>query len=229
MIRLHGITKQYRTGTTTHVVLQGLELEVTPAQLVAVLGRSGSGKTTLLNIIGGLETAYQGRAMVAGKLLRELDDNELSSFRNLTVGFVFQAFYLLEHLSCRDNVALPALFVPPQQQMSRHQERQRAAELLDAVGLGDKANAKAHRLSGGERQRLAVARALFHRPPLLLCDEITGNLDRQSGEKILELLQQASRQRGVTVVVATHDPQVAQLADRVVRLRDGVVVPEDPM
>jgi putative ABC transport system ATP-binding protein len=215
-----------RTFDAQRPVLRGLDLDVAEGELVAVVGRSGAGKTTLLNVIGGLDAGYQGSVEVGGRRLAELDDRELSAFRNRSVGFVFQAYNLLDHLTVAENVLLPSLFTRARVGAGGHREaRARALAALSAVGLADRCDDRPAVLSGGERQRVAIARALLQRAPVLLCDEPTGNLDEATGADVAELLQEVRRARGVTVVVTTHDRAIRRLADRVLELRDGLLVP----
>ena len=228
MIRARGLFKSYRTGKSSLEVLRGVDLEVADGEFVAVVGRSGSGKSTLLGILGGLDTDYTGNVTVGGQDLRKLSDAQLSAYRNASIGFVFQAFHLLDHLSCRDNVALPALFVRGAGQASSGSEaaaRARADELLARVGIAEKAEVRPSTLSGGQKQRLAIARALFHRPALLIGDEPTGNLDSGTAEDVLALFLKLCRDDKVTLVLVTHDPTIARAADRVIEMRDGLIAP----
>jgi putative ABC transport system ATP-binding protein len=209
-------------------VLADLDLDVEDGEFVAVVGPSGVGKTTLLNVIGGLDTRFDGRVEVAGHALRELDDGPLSAFRGRTVGFVFQAYNLLEHLTAAENVSLPWIFVSREHGPGRRRDAgRRAFELLERVGLGERAGDRPSTMSGGERQRIALARALFLRPSLLLCDEPTGNLDEATGAVIAEVLQEAHEVEGVTVLAATHDRSLEALADRVLELRAGRLIGAD--
>lgn len=224
MIRVRGLHKSYRlAGTRAGAelpVLRGVDFDVAAGEFVAVVGRSGSGKSTLLGILGGLDTEFTGEVTVDGRELRRLSDAELSRYRNETIGFVFQSFHLLGHLSCQDNVALPALF-----RRGRKEPREalltRARELLERVGIADKALARPTTLSGGQKQRLAIARALFHDPRLLICDEPTGNLDSASAAAVLGLFTGLCKTAGVTLLVVTHDPSIAKAADRIIEIRDG--------
>ncbi len=228
MIRARGLFKSYRTGKSSLEVLRGVDLEVADGEFVAVVGRSGSGKSTLLGILGGLDTDYTGNVTVGGQDLRKLSDAQLSAYRNASIGFVFQSFHLLDHLSCRDNVALPALFVRGAGQASSGSEaaaRARADELLARVGIAEKAEVRPSTLSGGQKQRLAIARALFHRPALLIGDEPTGNLDSGTAEDVLALFLKLCRDDKVTLVLVTHDPTIARAADRVIEMRDGLIAP----
>ena len=227
MIRARGLHKSYRTGKSELPVLRGVDLDVADGEFVAVVGRSGSGKSTLLGILGGLDTDYRGTVEVGGHDLHKLPDAALSAYRNASIGFVFQAFHLLDHLSCRDNVALPALFVRGREAASDAVARARAEELLARVGIPEKADAKPSTLSGGQKQRLAIARALFHRPALLIGDEPTGNLDSTTAEDVLALFTGMCRDDKVTLVLVTHDPTIARAADRVIEMRDGLIAPAE--
>lgn len=225
MIRARGVHKSYRLGAGRNAallpVLRGVDFDVAAGEFVALVGRSGSGKSTLLGLLGGLDTDYTGELTVAGKDLRTLSDAELSAYRNSTIGFVFQAFHLLDHLSCEDNVALPALFGPGKER--KEARRARARELMEHVGIADKVGTRPGTLSGGQKQRLAIARALYHRPSLLICDEPTGNLDSASAAAILGLFRRLRDASGVTLLIVTHDPAIAAAADRVIEIRDGVI------
>jgi putative ABC transport system ATP-binding protein len=226
MIRARGLHKSYRTGKTELPVLLGVDLEIAAGEFVAITGRSGSGKSTLLGILGGLDTDYRGEVEVAGHDLHKLSDSGLSAYRNRTIGFVFQSFHLLDHLSCLDNVMLPALFA--KEQGSPAELLIRAKTLLEKVGIPEKAHSRPGTLSGGQKQRLAVARALFHRPALLIGDEPTGNLDSTSASSVLALFTALCKDEKVTLVLVTHDAGIASQADRVIEIRDGLAVkPED--
>lgn len=225
MIRARGIRKSYRLAGARAgelQVLRGVDFDVADGEFAAVVGRSGSGKSTLLALLGGLDSDFSGELAVAGKELRSLSDAELSAYRNATVGFVFQAFHLLDHLSCEDNVALPALFRRGGKE-STEARLTRARELMESVGIADKIGARPGTLSGGQKQRLAIARALYHRPQLLICDEPTGNLDSASAAAIIALFRRLRDESGVTLMIVTHDPTIAAVADRVIEIRDGVV------
>jgi putative ABC transport system ATP-binding protein len=215
VIRLEGVEKRYGG----EAVLRGVSLSVAPGELLSLVGRSGSGKSTLLSIIGALDRRYRGKATVLDHDLHALDEPSLARFRNREVGFVFQAFNLLDHLTARENVSLPAYFADGPS--PRADERALAA--LARVGIADKANARPSELSGGQKQRVAIARALFHEPKLLLCDEPTGNLDSDTGRQIIELFAELNR-GGLTLVIVTHEERVSSVARRVVRLEDGRIV-----
>jgi len=219
VIRLEGVRKRYPGAEID--VLRGIDLAIEEHEFVSIVGRSGTGKTTLLNLIGGLDAAFDGVVEVAGRDLRVLGESEISAFRNRTVGHVFQAYHLLDHLSCRENVALAALFFRGDARRDATWTRHRADEVLESVGLTGAGSRRPTTLSGGERQRIALARALFNRPKILLCDEPTGNLDTETGREVVELLSSLHREREITVVAATHDEAIAAAGARVLHLRDG--------
>jgi putative ABC transport system ATP-binding protein len=219
VVSLSGIEKEYGEEP----VLRGISLTVAAGELTSLIGRSGSGKSTLLHVIGGLDRRYRGKAVVLGVDLATLDDRALSRFRNGQVGFVFQAFHLLEHMTCAENVALPAYFESAEAGAATGKERERAREALDRVGIAAFADKLPGQLSGGQKQRVAIARALFHRPRLLLADEPTGNLDSETGKTIIELFQKLNGD-GLTMIVVTHEERVSQAAKRVIRLEDGKIV-----
>lgn len=203
-------------------VLRGASLSLRRGELVALIGRSGSGKSTLLHILGGLDRDFTGSVKVFGEELATKSDRDLCRLRNQEIGFVFQAFHLLDHLSCVENVALPNAFSG--QPLPRSQAVARAIEALGRVGLAERAQARPRELSGGQRQRVAIARALFFRPRLLLCDEPTGNLDASTGQHIIELFS-ALNAEGLSLLLVTHEPRVAEVATRIVRIEAGVVLP----
>jgi len=219
VIRLENLRKRYLGADVD--VLRGIDLVIEPHDFLSIVGRSGSGKTTLLNVIGGLDGVFEGEVSVAGLDLRALSDAEISDFRNRTVGHVFQAYHLLDHLTCGENVALAALFTRGESRRDAPWIHSRADELLDAVGLRGAGARRPSTLSGGERQRIAIARALFNRPQILLCDEPTGNLDIETGREVVDLLSTLHREHDVTIIAATHDEGIAAAGRRVLRLRDG--------
>lgn len=222
MIRLRQVTKRYGTARADEPALVGIDLDIVAGEHVALLGPSGSGKTTLLNLIGGLDRAYEGTVSVNAIDLAPLSDAALARIRSSTIGFVFQHYGLLDHLSVVDNVTLPGAFGDDVAR-TRAESTARAMQLLERVGIAHKATALPPTLSGGQRQRVAVARALFNHPKLLLCDEPTGSLDTHTGAGVIRLLE-ALNAEGVTLVTVTHDARVASSARRVVRLEDGRVV-----
>jgi putative ABC transport system ATP-binding protein len=215
VIFLETVEKQYGAQP----VLRGISLSVADGELLSLVGRSGSGKSTLLHIMGGLDRRYRGRATVLGQDLHALDDRALARFRNREVGFIFQAFNLLDHLTALENVKLPSYF----NSGPAPDDDARAQAALARVGIGDKAAARPSELSGGQKQRVAIARALFHQPRLLLCDEPTGNLDSDTGQQIIELFRKLN-QDGLTLVIVTHEERVSSVASRVLRLEDGRLI-----
>ena len=220
MVEARSLVREYVTpGGTVHAVA-GIDLNIERSHLVAVRGRSGSGKTTLLSLIGTLDRPTSGTVVVDGMPVSELPEAKLVGFRRQKIGFIFQAFGLLPILSAAENVEVPLRLVGTDPSV----REQRVAELLDHVGLGDRMHHRPHELSGGEQQRVAIARALANRPHLLLADEPTGQLDSQTGHGIMTLLRGLVRSEGVTAVVATHDPAMLDVADRIIELRDGRIV-----
>lgn len=220
MIHLTNISRQYGQGETATQALRSVSFNISPGAFVKVVGTSGSGKTTLLNIIGGLDTEYTGTAVVSGKDLKALGDRELSRFRNETVGFVFQHFYLLDHLDALQNVALASFF----SSQGEPDSLRRAQEVLIRVGLKDKLNHFPSQLSGGQKQRVAIARALFNRPQLILADEPTGNLDTRTGTQIISIFESLNRDDGLTILVVTHEDHLFPSSTQTIRLEDGRVV-----
>lgn len=216
---VHGLGKRYRIGSAAVDALADVDLDVGDGEWLAVVGPSGSGKSTLLNLIGGLDRPTSGTLAVDGRDIAALSSDELARYRRETVGFIFQAFRLLAHLTATENVALPLILAGADHAMAES----RAVGLLERVGLADRAAHRPPQLSAGEQQRVAVARALVNDPRLLLADEPTGNLDATAAASLLDLLGSLRTAGGLTLVVATHDPIVAARADRVVRLRAGRV------
>jgi putative ABC transport system ATP-binding protein len=215
VIDVQGLVKRY--PESPHPVLDGLSLEAHPGEWVAVTGPSGAGKSTLLHVLGGLDPVFQGRVRVGGVALLGLGDRGLAQFRRTQVGFVFQAFHLVADLSALDNVRLGGFFGSG---LSEAEARARARVLLEQVGLAERAQDPPARLSGGERQRVALARALFGHPPVLLCDEPTGNLDTESGAQMVALLR-SQREAGTCVLTVTHEARLCAAADRVLSLVEG--------
>jgi putative ABC transport system ATP-binding protein len=216
LVELLGLTKHYGDGPARRAALDGIALSIEEGELVSVLGPSGSGKSTLLGIIGGLDRAYEGRAVVLGSDLHALADEPLSRLRGEHIGFVFQAFHLLPHLTVLDNVLAPALFASKDAGL-----RARGLALLDRLGLADRAGDTPAHLSGGQRQRVAIARALLRRPKLLLCDEPTGNLDAETGARTIALFRELYGEGGLTIVAVTHEERLAEIATRTLRIRAG--------
>lgn len=218
LIELIDVKKIYKMGVELIRALDGVSIEVYPNEYVAVMGPSGSGKSTLMNMIGCLDTPSEGSYYLRGQNVGEMVDDELAEIRNHEVGFVFQTFNLLPRVNCLQNVELPLIYSGK----TRNQRRQMAERALDQVGLSDRVTHKPNELSGGQRQRVAVARALVNNPALVLADEPTGNLDTKTGQEIMLLFETLYR-RGNTLMVVTHEEEVAHHARRIVRLRDGLV------
>ena len=228
VLALREVTRTFDDGTRRREIVRGVSLEVSAGEMVALVGPSGCGKTTLLTLMGGLDGGFGGEALLLGQNLAALSDDARTQLRNQAVGFVFQAFHLLEHLSVVENVELPLWLLPARR--PRKEERARAEEALTRVGLGERLHEPVRQLSGGERQRVAIARALINRPRLLLADEPTGNLDHQTGKVIYELFDQIRRGAAgepCAVVVATHDRGLANAAERVFAMSDGRLQPEE--
>lgn len=216
LITARNLAKIYRMGEERVRALDGVDFDIAEGEFAAIVGPSGSGKSTLMNLIGGLDRASDGVLTIAGGTLAKMNDATLAAFRNKRIGFVFQSFNLLPRLTALENVELPMIYsgIPPSRR------RKRAAELLAEVGLGERGRHRPTQLSGGQQQRVAIARALSCAPSLLLADEPTGALDTRTGAEILGLFQQLNR-NGVTIVIVTHDPGVANNAQRVIEMRDG--------
>jgi len=219
MLRVENLARQYSTGDKRQVVFDRLTFSVEKGETVALLGASGSGKTTLLNLISGIDTPDSGNVLLDGVDVHALAEPERTLLRRRHIGFVFQFFNLIPTLKVGENVALPLELLGEDD----NDAQRRAAALLDDVGLGGLAGRYPETLSGGEQQRAAIARALAHRPTLLLADEPTGNLDEDTGDRIIELLTGLARQQGTTMLLVTHSNRVAQAADRVLRLSHGHV------
>lgn len=216
LIDLKNVTKVYRLGDETLHALDGINLEVQAGEFVAIVGPSGSGKTTLANIIGGLDRPTSGTVVVDGNDLSHVRDGKLSAYRNRYLGFVFQSFNLQGTQTALENVMLPLVF----SKMRSKERKVRAMECLHAVGLGDRLKHRPSQLSGGQRQRVAIARALAVKPRIIIADEPTGNLDSARGEEIMKLLKGLNAQ-GITLLIITHDPNIARQAGRIVQIRDG--------
>jgi putative ABC transport system ATP-binding protein len=222
LVRLEDVTKEYRLGGDTVHALRGVSLELAEGELAVVHGRSGSGKTTLLNMIGGLDRPTSGRVAVAGTEVSALDEARLVAFRRETIGFVFQGFGLIPILSAAENVEVPLRL----RRVDPAERTQRVRELLRIVDLDGRANHRPQELSGGEQQRVAIVRALANEPRLLIADEPTGQLDSERARTIMTLVRRLVGERGISAIVATHDPLLIGMADRRVALRDGAIVPE---
>ncbi|MDD5574580.1 MAG: ABC transporter ATP-binding protein [Candidatus Omnitrophica bacterium] len=224
MLKAFHLEKTYRQGSKELTVLKGVTLEVRRSEIVGIVGPSGAGKSTLLHILGGLDTPSRGGVFVDGECLTALDERRQARIRNKRFGFVFQFYHLLREFSALENVMLPA-FVD-QASLSVLQIRQKAERLLDFFGLSQRLKHRPSQLSGGEQQRVAVARALMNDPEVLFCDEPTGNLDFESGRHIQELLGRLNKEKGMTIVLVTHSPELAKGSHRVLKIFDGRIVTE---
>jgi putative ABC transport system ATP-binding protein len=219
VITIQDVTKVYKMGAVEVHALRGVSFDVDSGEVVAIMGPSGSGKSTLMNIIGCLDQPTSGTYYLDGVEVSRLSRNQLAEIRNLRLGFVFQTYNLLPRLTALGNVELPMIYAG----LSRRREKAMAA--LEAVGLGSRAHHRPTEMSGGEQQRVAIARALVNEPAVILADEPTGNLDSKSGEEILCIFESLNRDRGITLVMVTHDPGIGARAARTIHLMDGQVVP----
>ena len=220
VVRVRDVTKSYGVGSAKTAVLRGVNLDVEAGELVALVGQSGSGKSTLLNIIGGLDTPDAGEVEVLGTETLKAGDGRRAKLRNQSIGFVFQAFNLLDHLDVLGNVTIPASFA----KQAKKDIAERGREALRRVGLADFAKRRPGELSGGQKQRVAIARALFGAPVLLLCDEPTGNLDSETGKEVIDFFRELNEKDGVTLLIVTHERRVSSVAKRVIAMRDGNIV-----
>ena len=218
VIDITSLTKTYTMGHTQVHALRGIDLQIQTNEYVALMGPSGSGKSTLMNLLGCLDTPTAGTYLLDSKDVSKMDDTELANIRNEKIGFVFQTFNLLPRQTTLENVALPLVYAG----LAKKERQERAAEVLDSVGLGDRLDHRPNELSGGQRQRVAIARALVNRPAIILADEPTGNLDTKTSIEIMGIFEEIQN-RGNTVILVTHEPDIAEHAHRIVRLRDGEV------
>jgi putative ABC transport system ATP-binding protein len=218
VIEAKKITKIYQMGEVEVPALRGISLRVKRSEVLSIMGPSGSGKTTLMNILGALDRPTNGSYQLDGEDVSGLHDDQLAAIRNRKVGFVFQTFNLLGRQTALSNVALPMRYAG----VTRGR-RKRAQQALEAVGLGDRIHHRPAELSGGEQQRVAIARALVNDPAFILADEPTGNLDTKSGDEVMEILLNLNKERGTTLLFVTHDPEIAERTERIVRLRDGLI------
>jgi ABC-type lipoprotein export system ATPase subunit len=226
LIRLEDITKTYRMGEVDLPVLRGVSMTIGRGELAALMGASGSGKTTLMNILGCLDRPTSGKYCLDGQDVTALSPDERALLRNQKIGFVFQNFNLLARTSALENVMMPLAYSP--QAVSEAESRRRAQSLLERVGLGHRLDHEPSQMSGGQQQRVAIARALINHPPLLFADEPTGNLDSQSSAEILAMFEELSSRDGITIVLVTHDADVAAHARRTIRMKDGRIEELNP-
>ncbi len=220
LVSLKGVVKRYKRGKQSVEVLHNLDLDIAKGDFLALMGPSGSGKTTLLNLIGGLDKPTEGEVVVAGENIDRLSSGRLAKWRAHNVGFIFQFYNLMPTLSAERNVELPLLLT----RLSGSQRKQNVQAALELVGLSDRRRHKPNELSGGQQQRVAIARAIVADPTLLVCDEPTGDLDRETAEEILGLLQQLNREQGKTIIMVTHDPKAAEFATHILHLDKGALV-----
>jgi ABC-type lipoprotein export system ATPase subunit len=221
LIELRDIHKTYNLGEVALPVLRGVSLNVIRGELVALMGVSGSGKSTLMNILGCLDNPTSGEYWLDGQEISRLTAREQARLRNRTIGFVFQSFNLLPRTTALENVMMPLTYT--KENLSENQKKQRVAELLQKVGLADRIHHQQSQLSGGEQQRVAIARSLVNHPRILLADEPTGNLDSCTSKEILQMFQQLNSIDGITIILVTHDPGVAQCAQRTIHIKDGLI------
>jgi putative ABC transport system ATP-binding protein len=222
-MEIQNITKVYQMGAMQVNALNGVSIQVAQGEMIAIMGPSGSGKSTLMNIVGCLDQPSSGDYWLDGEEVGRLNDDQLADIRNQRIGFIFQTFNLLPRTSALENVTLPLIYGG----VGRADRARRAQEALEGVGLGDRLEHSPTELSGGQQQRVAIARALVNQPAIILADEPTGNLDSRTGREVMAILQQLNRDRGITVVLVTHDPLIARHTSRILRLYDGQVVEEE--
>jgi len=220
LLSVRDLVKIYKLGKQHITVLDGITFDIHEGEIIAITGASGSGKSTLMNLIGGLDKPTKGEVLVGGTSLAKLSDGKLSTFRRQTIGFVFQFFYLQPFLKLRRNLEVSGMFA----RINRQERARRVAELAEKVGLGDRLNHYPKELSGGQMQRAAIARALLNNPRVILADEPTGNLDSKNGEQIIALFESIRKEFGTTVIIVTHDKDIARRADRTINLVDGRLV-----
>lgn len=220
VVEAKDLTKVYQMGEVQVHALRGLSLKVKPGEVISIMGPSGSGKSTLMNMLGCLDIPTSGEYLLDGENISDMNDNQLAGIRNRKVGFVFQSFNLLPRSTALTNVELPLRYSA----RNGKDRRKTALAALEAVGLADRVNHRPNELSGGEQQRVALARAIVNNPSIIMADEPTGNLDTTSGDEIMTLLLNLNKERGATLIIVTHDPEIAEQTERVVQILDGVVV-----
>jgi putative ABC transport system ATP-binding protein len=224
VIRTHDLRKIYRMGDTEVQALGGVSIQIDQGEFVAIVGPSGSGKSTLMAILGALDKPSSGSYQLDGVEIGQMSEDSLSDVRNNRIGFVFQKFNLLARNTALNNVGLPLIYAG----ISPKERTERAKQVLEIVDLGDRIHHKPNELSGGQQQRVAIARALINNPSLILADEPTGNLDTRTGEDIMTLFRRLHEEQGITLILVTHSPEIASQAGRVISMRDGVVIDENP-
>jgi ABC-type lipoprotein export system ATPase subunit len=220
-LQVHLLHKSFKFGISSLDVLKGIDLNVKNNEFLAIQGPSGAGKSTLLHILAGLDNPTKGKVLVDGLNLYNMSEGERAVFRNRRIGFVFQFYHLLPELNALENVLLPSLL---KSWWERKKATSLAKSILEDLGLSSRLAHRPNQLSGGEQQRVAIARALINKPGLLLCDEPTGNLDSENGQKILNILRELHKESGTTVILVTHDKDIAKIADRVIYLKDGIIL-----
>jgi putative ABC transport system ATP-binding protein len=223
LINITNLKRDFQLGTETIYVLKGIDLQINKGEYVALMGPSGSGKSTLMNLLGCLDTPTSGRYILNGKDVSQMHDNDLAEIRNKEIGFVFQTFNLLPRTTALDNVALPMIYAG----YSKSERNERATEVLTQVNLADRMDHQPNQLSGGQRQRVAIARALVNKPSIILADEPTGNLDSKTSVEIMNLFNDIHK-NGNTVILVTHEEDIAKYAHRIIRLRDGIIESDMP-
>ena len=225
IVQVRGLRKDFQLGDQWVHALKGVDLDIPTGQFIAIMGPSGSGKSTLLYMLGGLDHVSEGEIAVAGNPLASMNGEELAMFRRETIGFIFQAFHLVPTLTALENVALPGVFAGA----DRDVREERALRILTALGMEERIDHRPNQLSGGQQQRVAIARALFNDPPIIMADEPTGALDSKTGKTVMNMLRFLCRQQGKTIIVVTHDLNVAGYADRMISLHDGNIIEDRPI
>ncbi|MCX6720415.1 MAG: ABC transporter ATP-binding protein [Candidatus Staskawiczbacteria bacterium] len=220
LIKLENVWKTYKLGETPLSVLRGVNLEITQGSFVTIMGPSGSGKSTLMYMLGLLDTPSQGNILLQGQDTTNFSEDKLAEVRGKRIGFIFQQFNLLQNLTALENVMLPMIF----QGISEGKRKEKAKQLLESVSLGHRINHKPSEMSGGEQQRIAIARSLVNDPEILIADEPTGNLDSTTGKAVMEILTKLHREQKKTIVVVTHDPNIAKYSQNVIHIQDGLIV-----
>ncbi|MBF1993021.1 ABC transporter ATP-binding protein [Staphylococcus schleiferi] len=223
MIELKKINRHFKNGNTHNHILKDIDLKIDEGEFVAIMGPSGSGKSTLINILGFIDRGYEGEYLFDGENYQKRSDNELAAIRNRTVGFVFQNFKLIQNNTILENVSIPLLYAG----LRASERNDRVIEMLHRVGLFEKENLVPNKLSGGQQQRVAIARAIVNQPKFIIADEPTGALDSKTSKDIMALFLQLNKEQGTTMIVVTHDPKVAEQADRVIHILDGRVQKEE--